>query len=122
MPVLTVLGMPADMTKRLSKLRHDLQSSVADHLNLASLDEVSVFFPVDLDRSRLGKELICLVDGTFVKPERTPEVLKHTFVWIRNILFSFAVRYLSQCGKVEVIPSRYDQNIDGCYVWERGKK
>ncbi len=121
MPVFTVNGIP-DSTDRvlLDSLIGLIQRAAAKPLALQPGD-VSVFFPTDLVQMGLGEELVCLVDGLFVKPERTTEVRQRVFDAVKDVLRGFAERHLSKCKKVEVIPSCFDQNRDGFAVWERQK-
>jgi len=119
MPVLIVYGMPANVG--LDGLLFSMKNTVAVVLHIAP-DEVSVFFPTDLVKEGLGEELICLVEGLFKKPERTLEIRRLMAESIRQILVGFARDCLPQCKKVEVIVSRFDQDVDGFAVWERNKK
>ena len=113
MPVLTVKGMPGDIDpKHLESLAARLGLLTGTLLGLP-INKVSIFFPVDLLQTGLGAELICIVDGLFDKPERTREVRQRMAGDINAGLKYFAVHYLPQCGKVEVIVNRWNQDTDG---------
>jgi len=118
MPVLTVKGMPSDV--KMGGLLCSLQSSAGCILRIPGND-VSVFFPADLVQEGLGEELVCVVDGLFEKPERTPELREIMASAIKSTLVAFATEHLSQCCKVEVIVNRFNQDVDGFAVWERPK-
>jgi hypothetical protein len=122
MPVLVVYGMPNGIDPYLSSdLINKLQLAASGALQL-SANEVSVFFPLDLVQEGLGQELVCLVEGLFVKPERTAEVRQRLFDAIADELDRFAQQHIPQCTKIEVIPSNYDQRRDGFALREWAKK
>ena len=113
MPVLTIKGVPSvTNVEVLEDLIDTLAKVVGPALNLDP-SEVSIFFQADLVQHCLGEELVCEVTGLFQKPERTPAVRKSTFNEIAFVLGVFAKTHLPQCKKVEVIPARYDQDVDG---------
>ena len=114
MPVLKVYGIPSSISQgRLEILIGQLQSVTGSALNLPQ-SEVTVFFPADLCQQGLGEELVCFIDGLFEKPDRTSEVRRRLAQAIWEALANFVVfNFLSKCGKVEVIPTRFDQNKDG---------
>ena len=121
MPVLIVYGVPSTIKQKdLETLVADLRAQAARPLKLAP-SEVSVFLPADLVQKGLGEELVCVVEGLFEKPERTPEVRQELANEIRGRLRAFALDYPS-CRKVEVIVKRFDQFADGFAMCDPRKK
>ena len=122
MPVLIVYGMPhippggAATDQILEGLVDDLQKVAAQVLNLHK-EEISVFLPRDLVNSGLGKELVCMVEGLFEKPERTIEVRQQLAESIKSALYYFAQEYLPSCPKIEVLVKRFNQDVDGFAVY-----
>ena len=121
MPVLIVYGMSAE-TSGYGKLINNLQSATANVLGDIHPDDVSVFFPDDIVEVNLGDELICIIDGLFRKPERTTILRRRLASAIVSVLRRFASEHIPQCGKIEAIISRFNQDTDGFAVWEREKK
>lgn len=121
MPILTVCGMPnippggAATEKVLTDLILNLQDVVASVLNIEP-NEVTVFFPSDLVKSGLGEELICFVDNLFEKPERTTDLRRALSMKVCIRLNLFALQWIPQCQKVEVIVRRFNQDLDGFAV------
>ncbi|MCX6721490.1 MAG: hypothetical protein NT026_02740 [Candidatus Staskawiczbacteria bacterium] len=119
MPVLKVYGMPSSFAQEtLGDLIDSLQIASGSVLGL-STGEISVFFPADLVQRGLGEELVCFVDGLFEKPERTRSLRRTLASAIVSKLSMFVLEYLPQCGKVEAIINRFNQDADGFAVWER---
>ncbi len=77
MPVITVFGLPADTNEQaLQELYTDCVDNICGVNELKLSDQqITFFFPVDMMMFGLGKEIVVFVDGLFVKPERTDEVL-----------------------------------------------
>jgi hypothetical protein len=122
MPVLTVKGMPRDVEQGLLKeLVNQLRMTVCVPLRLEPFD-VSVFIPADLLCEGLGEELVCFVEGIFEWSERTTAVRDNTARAALEILRLFAWRFLPQCEKVEVICTRFNQNVDGFAVCDPRKE
>ena len=64
-------------------------------------DEVSIFYPNDFQQEGLGQELIARIDGLFIKPERTEEVITNLREAICNCLEEFALKHVPQCYYIE---------------------
>jgi hypothetical protein len=98
----------------LGQLLFDLRTKVAEQTELGlTIDEVSVFFPVDCVEYDLGTEFVCFVEGLFVKPERTPEVRQKLADSIREVLVSFARECVPTCQMVEVLVKQFNPEKDG---------
>jgi hypothetical protein len=82
-------------------------------------DQVSVFIPSDCVENGLGEELVCIVEGLFSKPERTPEVRKKLAEVVCEVLSSFACKHIPRCRKVEVFVKQFNQDKDGFVSWLR---
>lgn len=114
MPVLIIYGMPAVNEAGLSYLARQLQEVVAGIKTLGIFSsDVSVFFPMDRMNTGLGEEIICFVEGMFVKPERTTEVRQQLAVTVRNHLVSMARDGLPQCQRIEVFVKQFNPEKDG---------
>ena len=122
MPVLIVYGIPNDVGQgKLESLIRQLQMAASAPLGLWE-SEISVFFPVDLVQNCLGEELICSILGLFEKPERTNAIRQHLADSVLRSLEGFAILCLPQCGKVEVIVNRFNQDADGFATRDPRKK
>lgn len=99
MPVITVLGIPANWKRdKIIPFWKDIRSCVEKLPELAlEPEQVSVFFPTDHLSVGLGEEIIIFVDGLFEKPERT----KRTINQYARILGRTAKQYF-QDALVEV--------------------
>lgn len=119
MPILVVYGMPNLDDVAQVQLIDELRRETANirQLNL-SVDDVSVFFNLDRVDFELGTELICFVEGLFVKPERTIEVRNQLADSIKNVLVQFAIDCVPYCQKVEVLVKKFDPEKDGFAVYE----
>ena len=86
----------------LTQLTKAIQEAVAEVpvLNVPA-NEVFVFYPPDLLKFGLGEELGAKVDGLFIKPDRTAEVLSHLADAICGQLEVFAKVHLPDCTLVE---------------------
>jgi hypothetical protein len=121
MPVLIIYGMPrippggAATDQILEDLVSNLQKNAARILHLHS-NEVSVFLPGDLVNKGLGEELVCFVEGLFEGSMRTNSVRQNLAYAIMRELKDFARAYVKNCGKVEVMINRFDQDVDGFAV------
>jgi hypothetical protein len=76
MPVLIIYGIPEHYPVHvLQSLKKNLSLAVSSvyELGLTS-DDVSIFFPKELDQPVTGKEIIVFIDGLFNKRRRTQEV------------------------------------------------
>lgn len=103
MPYITVFGMPDSVTQgNLQCLAGSIRLAVA-HVPVLDIpeEEVFVFFPPDLMKYELGEELGAKIDGLFIKPERTTEVLQSMLRVVRTCLEDFALRELPTCSTVE---------------------
>ena len=122
MPTLVIHGMPIGVKDHLKQLEFDLKGAVAGVKKMGvKSEQVSVFFPFDhnADGPGLGKELKCFMPGTFMKPERTPDVLDRMAKCVRDALVTFAQRRIPTCSSVEVYVERFDPTI-GFANWEGG--
>lgn len=113
MPVLVVYGMPEDCNSGV--LIPLIQAAIVADVPELQLDsnQISVFFPPDRVQAGLGEELICLVNGLLVKPERTPEVRRRLANAVCSVLIAFAKEHLPQCQCVEVLVTQFNQEKDG---------
>jgi len=121
MPVLIVYGIPAEIDREtLDLLASELQIEVSLPLCIQG-NEVSVFFPAEVAQWRAGGELVCIIEGLFEKPERTPFVRqKVAKAALMPLLRLVSNRLRSKCKKVEVIVKRFDQYKDGFAVHVAG--
>lgn len=113
MPVLVIHGLSD--TVNVSVLKAGLcVAIVADvpELGLTTAD-ISVRCPVDLDDRSGAMELICFVDGLFVKPERTPEVRQKLSDSIYTVLTSYARQFIPRCQLIEVFVKQFNPEKDG---------
>lgn len=103
MPLITILGMPGNIREGyLLGLTDRIQTAVEKVPVLGIKgSEVSVFYPTDLQQKGLGEELIARIDGLFIKPERTPEVLAGLRAAVQDCLLTFACQSVPQCTYVE---------------------
>jgi len=127
MPVLTIYGMPAGLgTIRMSKLVSQLRDIVSSELKIP-LDDVLVFFPVDLLQEGLGEELVCFVDGMFKIPGKTLDdrkkltqaVCDHLSAFVRDDNYicerEGEISQLCECTLIQVIVRWLDQD-EGSYA------
>lgn len=103
MPFVRILGMPSDTPQdRLESLTEAIQIAVASVpvVNIPA-NVVYVFYQPDLQQKGLGEELIAMIEGLYIKPERTEDVLKSLRDAICDSLVDHARAYLPQCTNTE---------------------
>lgn len=107
MPYIRILGMPDDVDQEaLRQLTMKIQEAVGGVEGFdAPQSEAFVFYSPDLQKAGLGEELIAMIEGVFVKPERTPAVLESLRVAVNGCLESFALYSLPQCERTETFIS-----------------
>jgi len=121
-PTVIVYGIPASL-RGDAKLRElvwkDLPVAAA---SVAEMDidpqKVVVFAPDSLESNTDGTEIVVFVEGLFVRPQRTPEVLQRFADAICDCVANFATQALPSCRKVEIIP-RSQQSSDGFAYWKK---
>jgi len=103
MPLLTILGMPPKTSQEdLVNLTKRIQAAVEKVPILGiRADAVSVFYQPDLQKEGLGEELIARIDGLFIKPERTAEVIAELRAAIQDCMLTYACKSVPQCTYVE---------------------
>lgn len=118
MPILFVYGIPHGhasnvQTCFLEKLVLQLRKTVGFFPEFQLMeDQVSVFLVPDLVQKGLGEEIIVIVEGLFVTPQRTLERRKMWANTIGTVLRDFASPHIPQCNKIEVLVRSFDTQVE----------
>jgi hypothetical protein len=121
-PIIVVHGLPTDHKYRAALeelITIDLPATVASapELDIRS-DQVTVFAPGSLVSRGHGTEIVAFIEGLYMRPERTAEVLQRLADNVRDCLLKFAQDNLPRCELIEVVP-RSQRPDDGYAQWVR---
>jgi hypothetical protein len=119
MPFLDVVGIPTEQrtSSRVTAYRvqelPNAASSVSEMCITPKLVTVSLRYEPEAN----GREVIVLVQGLFVRDQRTPDVLKHFARALRDCTVGMVHYAIPQCEKVEVFDPN---NPNYCFAdWEK---
>lgn len=107
MPIITVSGIH-NPSLDLNRLRHQIKNSVAAVKELRiTEDQVTVFFPNDMNGIPRSEEVIVKIEGLFESPDRTAAVRKKLAKGVGAMVESFAREHLKYCRLIEVFVTEF---------------